>query len=172
MAVVAAFVMWCAFIVVAGCSETRSKGETWIEHVEATAVHDEATFVQLDQAIAQLDQEIQLKPPPAYEGMSEERDSSAYSCEATLCFIVLVPGSTSARELASITEEVVYPPKGMSSDDVQNVDFDDTAASYCFQSKDVAVSALGSALKHAVLLGKTDKCYLAVYRGSGPALRP
>jgi hypothetical protein len=38
------------------------------------------------------------------------------------------------------------------------------AKTYCFKRKSIAVSALGSALKDAELLGKTDHCYLTLFR--------
>ena len=40
----------------------------------------------------------------------------------------------------------------------------DIATLYCFKRKRVAISALGDALNDAELLGKTDNCYLALYR--------
>jgi hypothetical protein len=60
MAVVGAIVIWFAVFVVAGCSGTGSKGETWIEHTEPTADKREA------QTITQLNQKLRLKPPPKY----------------------------------------------------------------------------------------------------------
>jgi hypothetical protein len=120
----------------------------------------------------QLDQKIQTPPTRVYESMSEEHgDSSAYSCEADICFIIRPPGDSGASELASITEDIVYPSGLGSSWTVQKVDFL-TATSYCFKRKSVAVSALHGGLDKATLLGKTDNCYVAVYEGEGPGLRP
>jgi hypothetical protein len=113
-----------------------------------------------------LDQKIRTHPPsPTYEDIGEEPDSSAYSCEADVCFIIRGV-STDARVLASITEYTVHPANYAS---VQKVDFG-IATSYCFQNKHVAVSALRGVWDKAELLGKTDNCYLAVYKGSGPHL--
>ena len=122
----------------------------------------------------QLDQKIQTPPTPFYESMATESgDSSAYSCEAEVCFIVRPPGDSSTRELASITEDTVYPSAQGSSYAVQKVDFIGiSATSYCFQRKQRAISALHGALDKALLLGKTDNCYVAVYEGEGPGLRP
>jgi hypothetical protein len=142
---------------------------------------------QFDQEKAQLDQEIQLKkPPPAYEFAPDESDASAYStsCEPedegyypSVCFEVLTD-ATGAIKLASITEDVIT--NGL----VQRVLFtdrsqyrryivDDIATIYCFKRKSLAVSALGSALKDAELLGKTDNCYLTLYReGDVELLKP
>jgi hypothetical protein len=142
-----------------------------------------------------LDQEIQLKPPPAYELAPDESDASAYSysCEPedkgydpSVCFEVLTD-ATGARQLASITEDMITNPDYLRDKDyglVLRVRFldksvydqsgvGDFATLYCFKHKDVAVSALGSALKDKELLGETDKellgetdnCYLALYRG-------
>ena len=46
------------------------------------------------------------------------------------------------------------------------------ATSYCFERKNVAASALSSALANAELVGKTINCYLAIYDGYGPELKP
>jgi hypothetical protein len=154
---------------------------------------------QLDQEKAQLDQEIQLKPPPAYELAPDESDASAYStsCEPedkgydpSVCFEVLTD-ATSARQLASIAEDMITNPDYLPDKDyglVLRVRFldksvyaqrggGDFATLYCFKHKDVAVSALGSALKdkellgetYKELLGETDNCYLALYRGEADA---
>jgi hypothetical protein len=127
------------------------------------------------------------KPPPAYELAPDESDASAYSysCEPedkgydpSVCFEVLTD-ATGARQLASITEDMITNPDYLPDQDyglVLRVRFldksvydqsgvGDFATLFCFKHKDVAVSALGSALKDKELLGETDNCYLALYRG-------
>jgi hypothetical protein len=140
---------------------------------------------------AQLNQEIQLKPPPAYELAPDESDASAYSssCEPedlgynpSVCFEVLTD-ATGAIKLASITEEMITNPDYLRDKDyglvlrvrfIDNSQYgrsivDDIATIYCFKRKSVAVSALGSALKDAELLGTTDNCYLTLYKEGGDA---
>jgi hypothetical protein len=95
--------------------------------------------------------------------------------------------ATGAMKLASITEDMITNPVYLRDKDyglVLRVRFldksefdlgagDDIATIYCFKRKSVAVSALGSALKDAELLGKTDNCYLALYReGDAELLKP
>jgi hypothetical protein len=163
--------------------------------IRPTPTTHQTPAAQLDQEKAQLDQEIQLKPPPAYELAPDESDASAYSysCEPedkgydpSVCFEVLTD-ATGARQLASITEDMITNPDYLPDQDyglVLRVRFldksvydqsgvGDFATLFCFKHKDVAVSALGSALKDKELLGETDKellgetdnCYLALYRG-------
>jgi hypothetical protein len=161
--------------------------------IRPTPTTHQTPAAQLDQEKAQLDQEIQLKPPPAYELAPDESDASAYSssCEpedlgynASVCFEVLTD-ATGAIKLASITEEMITNPDYLADTDyglVLRVRFidgsqygrnivDDIATIYCFKRKSVAVSALGSALKDAELLGTTDNCYLTLYRGVADAER-
>jgi hypothetical protein len=142
-----------------------------------------------------LDQEIQLKPPPAYELAPDESDASAYSysCEPedlgydpSVCFEVLTD-ATGAIKLASITEEMITDPdylrdkatglvlrvRFIDSSEYGRSIVDDIATIYCFKRKSIAVSALGGALKDAELLGKTDHCYLTLYReGDAELLKP
>ena len=89
-------------------------------------------------------------------------------------------------KLASITEDILTNPALMRCCDyglVQRVGFfhedeyygvpgNHIATIYCFKSKHVAVSALRGALKDAELLGKTENCYLALYRGDAERLKP
>jgi hypothetical protein len=86
------------------------------------------------------------------------------------------------RMVAAVTEEIVGPRFGRvgSSSDVVRISFGESAyqsqgpyaTSYCFKSKHVAVTVLRGLLDDAKLLGKTDNCYVAVYEGEGPGLRP
>jgi hypothetical protein len=85
--------------------------------------------------------------------------------------------------LASITEEIA----GTYTVDVVSVKFYDVinderygyehimtnATGFCFNEKDVAVSALRGALDQTELLGKTYGCYVAIYQGHDvPDLKP
>ncbi len=164
--------------------------ETPAEQREQEIQQREQEIAQLDQEIAQLDQEIQLKPPPAYE-IADESDSSAFSCEPedlgynpSVCLMVLTE-ATGAMKLASITEDMINNPVYMTDYGLvlrvrflDKSEFDegrgsDIATGYCFKRKSVAVSALGSALKDAELLGKADYCYLTLYReGDAELLKP
>jgi hypothetical protein len=126
----------------------------------------------------QLDQKIPSQPTPAYDVVLEDSDSSAYSCEPEdvgyddfSCSAVFTK-ATDEVKLASITEDLsvgavhqveFYPPNELSSL---------SAMSYCFESKDVAVSALHGSFYYADLLGKTNYCYVAVYKYFGPELNP
>ena len=130
-------------------------------------------------AAYQLDQEIQLKPPPAYELALQSSDSSAFSCEPEVegydqseCWMVATE-ATGARQLASITEDMITNPSDngivlkISFIDQREWELGgarDIATLYCFKRKSVTISALGDALNEAELLGKTDNCYLALYR--------
>jgi hypothetical protein len=136
----------------------------------------------------ELDHQIQLKRPPAYE-IAEESDSSAISCEvvdsgySTYDGCLIVPTeATSAMKLASITEDIITNSDYVRSNYglVLRVRFidqsgydqglgDDIATIYCFKGKSVAVSALRGELAKAELLGKTDHCYLALYRDGDAA---
>jgi hypothetical protein len=134
---------------------------------------------QLDQAKAQLDQEIQLKPPPAYS-LHNDMESSAYYCEPedagygpSVCFGIITKTSD-AMKLASITEDITthsdYEGSRVGRLKVVHGSLspETFATIYCFdrkRGKSVAVSALGSALKRAKFLGKTDNCYLTIYKG-------
>ena len=130
-------------------------------------------------AAYQLDQEIQLKPPPAYELALQSSNSSAFPCEPevegydhSFCWMVATE-ATGARQLASITDDMITNPSDYGI--VLKISFIDQreyvlggardfATLYCFKRKNVAISALGDALNDAELLGKTDNCYLALYR--------
>jgi hypothetical protein len=135
-----------------------------------------------------------LKPPPAYE-IADESDSSAFSCELedsgystydNGCSIVPTE-TTGALKLASITEDMTTNPMYVGGKDygrVLRVRFidkseyhlggnDTIATIYCFKRKSVAVSALRGELDKAELLGRTDNCYLVLYRdGDAELLKP
>jgi hypothetical protein len=129
----------------------------------------------------QLDNEIQLKPTPAYNDVSAEfsTDSdgdSGSSClsEATVNCYKVFTEPTSAVKLASITKEVLGSGGGGKSVSVEffteNTDGtpgDVIGTSYCFDSKDEAISTLGEDLGKAELLGTIDYCYIAVYKPHG-----
>ena len=130
-------------------------------------------------AAYQLDQEIQLEPTPAFELAAQSSNSSAFSCEpevegydTSFCWMIATE-ATGARQLASITEDMIDNPSDTGS--VLKISFikqreyelggtRDIATLYCFKRKSVAISALGDALNDAELLGKTDSCYLALYK--------
>jgi hypothetical protein len=140
----------------------------------------------------QLDQELQPTPTPAYKvvrhtsGTTSDCDTSG-ECTVTKacprgisnCYKVSTE-ATDARKLASITEDAA-----VANADAQSLTFyyaalynlgifeldANSATSYCFVDKDLAVSTLRGELDKAELLGKTDNCYVAVYEGSGPRLK-
>jgi hypothetical protein len=172
---------------------TATNEETTAPEGDQSAAQTTQGAAGLDQEKAQLDQEIQLKPPPVYQGPVES-DSSAFSCETeelgyplpSGCFNFVLTEATGAMKLASITEDILTTPGLMRCCDyglVQRVGFfhkdeysgdpgNPIATIYCFKSKRVAVSALGGALKDAELLGKTENCSLALYRGDAERLKP
>ena len=180
MAVVGAFVIWFAVFVVAGCSGTRSKGETWIEHTEPTADKREA------QTITQFNQKLRLKPPPKYtidvDSANYAADSTAVTCsqeDVDRCMhVTTAEPYPSAKDLASITRSILEDeglspggngdePKAISIQLAQSTYPD---RSYCFASKDDLVATLGKeSLEHeASLLGRIEyssqeHCYIAVY---------
>jgi hypothetical protein len=140
----------------------------------------------------QLDQELQPTPTPAYE-VVDYNSGNFSSCSSGECSVtkvcprgisncnVVSTEANGARKLASITEDAARPY----ADGGQSLTFYDAAlynlgifeldapnaTSYCFVDKDLAVSTLRGELDKAELLGKTDKCYVAVYEGSGPSLK-
>jgi hypothetical protein len=123
---------------------------------------------------------------PALQGSSPGDDCefdyadngySGYEC------LYVITKATDAVTLASITNEVVSSGEGRVSlsegrvsygdDEGGQVEFsrsehdwysgDPQAISYCFDSKETAVTAVGGVLYQAELLGKIDSCYIAVY---------
>jgi hypothetical protein len=135
----------------------------------------------------QLGQEIQPQPTPAYEVQGESQLSEdesycvleSFGYASNDCHTVFIETGSGAVKLASITDEVVVAPTSSDGLFVQRVEFlnsdefdpdymDHIATSYCFPSKDVALSALRGTLDDAELLGKIDSCYIAVYSGTGP----
>ena len=89
----------------------------------------------------------------------------------------MTPGETT--KLALITEDFVETVFYGEPTTVLRLDFYrnphsqlQMATSYCFESRDDAVSALRHVLDSAELVGKTDYCYVAIYRGAGPDLKP
>ncbi len=128
----------------------------------------------------QLDNEIQLKATPAYDDVTEEfsTDSdgdSGYSClsEAVDYCKKVFTEPTSAVKLASITKEVLadgnYEAVSVEffTENTDGTPGDVIGTSYCFDSKDEAVSTLGGDLGKAELLGTIDYCYIAVYKPHG-----
>ena len=84
----------------------------------------------------------------------------------------MTPGEKT--KLALITEDLVEtvfsePPTVLRLDFYPHSPLQ-MATSYCFGSRDDAVSALRHVLRDAELVGKTDYCYVAIYRGEGPNL--
>jgi hypothetical protein len=137
-------------------------------------------FWAVETPAEQLYNEIQLKPTPAYDVVTEEfsTDSdgdSGYSClsEAVDYCHKVFTEPTSAVKLASITKEVLAD----GGSEAVSVEFDtegpdgtpadSIGTSYCFDSKDEVVSTLGEDLGKAELLGTIDYCYIAVYRARG-----
>ena len=141
--------------------------------------------VLLDIPADQLDQEIQLKPPPAFS-TENNSDSDVVPCEPedlgypSYCYMVYTE-ATDTMKLASIVEDLSADPASLDPawlddagydylrqvwfvDKSERYELHDIATGYCFVHKSAAVSALGSALKDAELLGKTDNCYLALYK--------
>jgi len=140
----------------------------------------------------QLDNEIQLEPTPPYDDVTEEfyenndgdTVQSCFSEVVAYCYMVLTE-PTSAVKLASITKEVLAdwlgssgpdPGVGFSvefvTEDVRGIPEDSIGTSYCFYSKDEALSALGEDWGKAELLGTMDYCYIAVYIGTNPSAFP
>ena len=147
----------------------------------------------------QLDQELQPTPTPAYEVLSYNsgKISDCVSADCTVTKVCprgisncneVTTEANAARKLASITEDAARPY----ADGGQSLTFYDAysydlgidlgiievgdptsidATSYCFLDKDLAVSTLRGELDKAELLGKTGKCHVAVYLGSGPSLK-
>ena len=133
----------------------------------------------------QLGQRIQTLPPPAFY-TEDSSDSSAMSCEPedlgypSFCYTAYTE-ATDTMKLASIVEDLDTDPAAfdpawlernydyllqvwfVDASELPAGDYD-IATGYCFVHKSVAVSAVGSALKDAELLGKTDNCYLALYK--------
>jgi hypothetical protein len=152
---------------------------------QAVRTYSEQEDGKLDWAVEtpaeQLGQEIELPPTPAYS-LYNDMDSSAYYCEPedagyapSVCFGVGTKTSD-AMKLASITEDIVtesdYGDSRVHRLKVihgsNDHGYEIFATIYCFKrkiGKSVAVSALGSALKKARFLGKTDNCYLTIYKG-------
>ena len=176
MAVVGAIVIWFAVFVVAGCSGTGSKGETWIEHTPPPAYKREA------QTITQLNQKLRLKPPPKYtidvDSANYAADSTAVTCsqeEVDWCMHVTTEEPyPSAKDLASITRSILgdegLSPGGISIQLAQATYPEYPNRSYCFASKDDLVATLGKeSLEHeSLLLGRIEyssqeHCHIAVY---------
>jgi hypothetical protein len=183
MVVVGAFVIWFAVFVVAGCSGTGSKGETWIEHTPPPAAKREA------QTITQLNQKLRLKPPPKYtidvDSANYAADSTAVTCsqeDVDWCMhVTTAEPYPSAKDLASITRSILEDeglspggngdePKAISIQLAQATYPEYPGRSYCFASKDDLVATLGKeSLEHeALLLGRIEyssqeHCYIAVY---------
>jgi hypothetical protein len=143
----------------------------------------------------QLDQGLQPTPTPAYELVGDYRSGTTFYCDSSECGAskacprgisicgTVTTEANGARKLASITEDAAYDA-GVPNADGLSLSFYDAsladsefglrlqiATSYCFVDKDHAVSTLGGELDKAVLLGKTDECYVAVYEYSGPNLK-
>jgi hypothetical protein len=183
MAVVGAFVIWFAVFVVAGCSGTGSKGETWIEHTPPPAAKRDA------QTITQLNQKLRLNPPPKYtidvDSANYAADSTAVTCsqeDVDWCMhVTTAEPYPSAKDLASITRSILEDeglspggngdePKAISIQLAQATYPEYPGRSYCFASKDDLVATLGKeSLEHeAWLLGRIEyssqeHCYIAVY---------
>jgi hypothetical protein len=80
-----------------------------------------------------------------------------------------------ADKLASITNDVYDPYDEVDSLEFHHLPYeegDNFAMGYCFESKDLAASALGDALDEAELIGKRSNCYVTIYDSYGPKLKP
>ena len=165
--------------------------------VWAVETHSEQVDQKLDWAVEtpreQLDQKIQPQEAPEYHQRQEPSRNCAlwpinpwnyddYCYKVVLntshfySFIMMTPGETT--KLALITEDLVEtvfyiePPTVLRLDFYRNPHSQlQMATSYCFESRDDAVSALRHVLRGAELVGKTDYCYVAIYRGVGPDLK-
>ena len=165
----------------------------------AVETHIEQVDQKLDWAVEtpaeQLDNEIQLEPTPPYDDVTEEfyenldgdTELSCLSAVVDYCYIVFTE-PTSAEKLASITKEVLadwldwlgssglngsrWISVEFSTEDVGGFPGDYIGTSYCFESKDEAVSTLSKDLGKADLLGTMDHCYIAVYIGTNPSAFP
>jgi hypothetical protein len=123
----------------------------------------------------QLGQKIEFQLPPQYILNS---GPSACKPRVDVCYLVYTK-HTGAKTLAYITDEVAGDSV---VGDVFSVQFfdekDDTpgrtfdATSYCFYDEDDAVAALRGTLDEAELVGKTFDCYIAIYEGIVPDLKP
>jgi hypothetical protein len=128
-----------------------------------------------------LDKDVELKPTPAFDLMYEdpalqgsspgddcELDYAEHGYSGYGCFYVKTE-ATDAVTLASITNEVLssrYTGGAQVEFSRSEHDWysgDPQAISYCFDSKNTAVSAGGIVLYQAELRGKIDSCYIAVY---------
>jgi hypothetical protein len=142
----------------------------------------------------QLDQEIQPQEAPQYHQRQEpSRNCSLHTGSSNpwayedycykvvvntshfYSYIMMTPGEKT--KLALITEDLVETdlyamPAGLRLDFYRNPHSPlQMATSYCFASRDDAVSALRHLWRRAELVGKTDHCYVAIYRGEGPDLK-
>jgi len=141
----------------------------------------------------QLDQKIQPQEAPEYhQRLEPSRNCALYPINPWLyddecykvvlntshfySYIMMTPGETT--KLALITEDFVETLFYIEPPTVLRLDFyrnphsqQQMATSYCFGSRDDAVSALRHVLRDAELVGKTDSCYVAIYRGEGPDLK-
>jgi hypothetical protein len=136
-------------------------------------------------ARAQLGQKIPYQPTPEYfENRGDMIDNPKYACKPRVdaCSYIDTK-ATGAKKLAYLTDELNSNWTG--GTDVVSVLFyhglNDrygprtirvNATGYCFYDKDVAVAALRGALDQAELVGKTFDCYVAIYEGNGPDLKP
>jgi hypothetical protein len=132
-----------------------------------------------------LGQKIEYQPTPEYfENRGGIIDNPAYACKPRVDACPYIDTkATGAKKLAYLTDEVGSGWTG--GTDVVSVLFyhglNDrygprtirvNATSYCFYDKDVAVAALRGTLDEAELVGKTFDCYIAIYEGDGPDLKP
>jgi hypothetical protein len=136
----------------------------------------------------QLDQNIQSQWVPEYH-KSELGQCSPDIRYYAICYAVYLNSSDDGFFTKYIYPRAEQEKLALISDDfdaaggyqVMQLDFyhgsvhhphaaQQFATSYCFNSKDEAVTALrGGRLVNAALLGRTGKCYVAVYEGDGPS---
>jgi hypothetical protein len=163
----------------------------------AVETHSEQVDQKLDWAVEtpreQLDQKIQPQEAPEYhQRLEPSRNCALWPINPWLyddecykvvlntshfySYIMMTPGETT--KLALITEDFVETLFYIEPPTVLRLDFyrnphsqQQMATSYCFGSRDDAVSALRHVLRDAELVGKTDFCYVAIYRGVGPDLK-
>ena len=133
--------------------------------------HSEQVDQKLDWAVEtpseQLDQKIKRPLSTTYDYKLVDEDPGGYGrsvappCDLDKCFGANISASDAdPATLATITEAAVNSCGGRNG----SVGFSEQGIGYCFASKQAALDNLGGGLKEADMLGRIDKCYIAVSR--------